>query len=104
MVGQIGKSQTVDLITDGDPENVNRTVDAFLREEAVRMRRKVALEDIAFSNSMAEATNKIIKYHYLFPARLKDGQELRKRLPDFIHDFNAVRPNHQLKGLTPAEA
>ena len=48
---------SIDLITDGGPENVNCPVDAFLREEALRMRCKVALEDIAISNSMVEATN-----------------------------------------------
>mgnify|MGYP001799565919 CR=1 FL=1 len=104
VVGQSGHDQPIDLITDGGPENINRTVDTFLEEEKVHMNRKIALEDLAFSNSMVEATNKIVKYHYLFPAKLKHGVELKNRLPEVVHDFNEVRPHHQLRGLTPAEA
>ena len=56
----------VRLIVDGGVENNNNTVDEYINSEEVSVQKLIAGKDIRFSNSMVEAQNKIIKYHYLF--------------------------------------
>jgi len=53
---------------------------------------------------MVEAVNKLLKYRYLFPGNIQDGDQLKTVLEKSIHDFNEVRPHGKLSGLTPSEA
>ncbi len=96
--------EDVRLIVDGGVENNNNTVDDYIRSEEVSVQKLIAGKDIRFSNSMVEAQNKIIKYHYLFKHDFKDIHELRKLLDWIIPDYQYERPHHSLKGLTPHEA
>ncbi|MEN8249774.1 MAG: integrase core domain-containing protein [Bacteroidota bacterium] len=99
-----GPGEDVRLIVDGGVENNNNTVDDYISSEEVSVQKLIAGKDIKFSNSMVEAQNKIIKYHYLFKHDFKDIHELRKLLDWIIPDYQYERPHHSLKGLTPHEA
>jgi hypothetical protein len=48
--------------------------------------------------------NQTLKYHYLFLDHPENGDQLIKSLNYFVHDFNTIRPNGHLQGLTPDEA
>ena len=96
--------EDVRLIVDGGVENKNNTVDDYISSEKVSVKKLIAGKDIHFSNSMVEAQNKIIKYHYLFKHNFRDIHELRKLLNWIIPDYHYERPHHSLKGLTPYEA
>lgn len=100
---QIRPQLKVDLVVDGGSENVNKVVDGFIGSEGINIHRKVALKDILFSNSLVEATNKTIKYHYLFPNHAQNGAELDAHLDFAEHDLNSVRPHGSLDGHTPDE-
>jgi len=94
----------VELVVDGGPENNNYVVNNFLNSEGVDITKSVALKDILFSNSMVEAANKLLKYRYLFPENIQDGDQLKTVLEKSIYEFNEVRPHGNLSGLTPNEA
>ncbi|MDH5382806.1 MAG: integrase core domain-containing protein [Cyclobacteriaceae bacterium] len=94
----------VELVVDGGPENNNYVVENFINSAEVDITKSVALKDIVFSNSMVEATNKLLKYRYLFPKDVQDGEQLRNVLEKSIDDFNNIRPHGKLGGLTPSEA
>jgi putative transposase len=94
----------VQLIVDGGPENNNIYVDNFVNQSQINLKKLVALRDIDFSNSMIEAVNKTLKYQYLFPDHPENLRRLHESLEYFVNDFNTIRPNGQLKGLTPDEA
>ena len=93
----------IDLVVDGGPEN-KKDVDTFLNDPEIFIRKKIAQKDIIFSNSMVEASNKMLKYQYLFRKDLQDGLDLKKHLEFAIHDHNYVKPYGPLKGLIPLEA
>ena len=102
--GQIQTNDNIKLIVDGGPENNNKLISNFINSTENRISKYIALKDISFSNSMIEATNKILKYRYLFPKHIANGKELRKVLKKSIYDFNNIRPHGKLNGLTPDEA
>lgn len=99
-----GTELDVKLIVDGGVENNNGEVDALLNSEGVSIRKLIAGKDIRFSNSLVEAQNKIIKYHYLFKQSYSNGEDLKKLLEWNIDDYQHKRPHHSLKGLIPIEA
>lgn len=99
-----GTELDVKLIVDGGVENNNGEVDALLNSEGVSIRKLIAGKDIRFSNSLVEAQNKIIKYHYLFKKSYSNGEDLKKLLEWNIDDYQHKRPHHSLKGLIPIEA
>ncbi|MDH5382479.1 MAG: integrase core domain-containing protein, partial [Cyclobacteriaceae bacterium] len=94
----------VELVVDGGPENNNYVVENFINSAEVDIKKSIALKDILFSNSMVEATNKLLKYRYLFPKVIEDGEQLKTALEKSINDFNEIRPHGKLSGLTPSEA
>ena len=102
--GVLGDGLRTDLIVDGGPENMNHIVDTFVARAEVNIHRKIALKEVLFSNSMVEATNKILKYRYLLPKEAANTAALIKAVDWFVHDMNAVRPHGDLDGLTPDEA
>ena len=95
--------QKVELIVDGAPENNNRYIDRFIDSTEVDIKKSIALKDIVFSNSMAEAANKLLKYPYLFTGNIENGNQLKTVLENSINDFNNVRPHGKLGGLAPSE-
>jgi len=99
-----GPASDIRLLVDGGIENNNHLIDQFLRSENIFLRKLIAGKDIRFSNSMVEAQNKLIKYHYLFKHPFRDIHHLRSLLDWIIKDYNHTRPHHSLGGLTPYEA
>ena len=100
------ESQAIDvkLIVDGGPENNNIHVDGFINQSSINIEKLVALRDIDKSNSMIEALNKTLKYHYIFPTKPKDITQLKRTINYFIEDYNFNRPHGSLNGLNPDEA
>ena len=94
----------IELLVDGGPENNNHLVDQYLKLKKRNLRKLIAGKDTRFSNSMVEAQNRLLKYHYLFKHPFRDIQHLRTLLDWIIEDYNHRRPHHSLKGLTPQEA
>jgi len=100
----VTKNLNVKLIVDGGTENNNIHINNFIQRSEINMEKLIALKDIDYSNSMVEATNKTLKYRYLFPHHPNNKDELASTLDYGITDFNDVCPHGQLKGLTPDEA
>ena len=86
-----------ELIVDGGSEN-KAEVNGFILNHK-NWKKIVAQKDIIFSNSIVEAVNKIMKYHYIFKQDFANINELIKYLPIFIDDYNN-RPHSVLK-LSP---
>jgi Integrase core domain. len=93
--------ESFDLIVDGGPENNNSRVSAFLNNTPIR--KLVAKVDVAFSNSMIEAVNKILKYQYLFRKSIPDLAHIVEFVRKAIEDYNS-RPHYFLRGVTPNDA
>lgn len=91
------------LVTDGGPENINRAVEGFVSESAGCVQLRIALKDIAASNSMIEAANKVLRYRYL-DREAADGAALEASVVRFVQESNSVRPLQALGGRTPDEA
>jgi putative transposase len=97
--------ETVNLIVDGGSENFNGTVDEFLeRLDDIEIRRINALKDVAYSNSMAEALNRIIKCSYLNQMNNENTAALEENMKLTEDNYALIRPHAALKGLTPLEA
>jgi hypothetical protein len=90
------------LITDDGSEN-HGTVQQFLNNTSLPfIQHIIAQKDVAFSNSMIEAANKNIKYHFLYHRHIPDFESLIRYLKEAIDDYNN-RPHDVLNGLTPLE-
>jgi putative transposase len=87
------------LITDGGPEN---NLKAFLEELQLPMEHRRALVDVHYSNSMIEASNKTLKYNYLYTKEIGNGEQLKEWMEWSVDDFHN-RPHISHKGLTPNE-
>lgn len=88
------------LIADGGSENVNVSVKDYLA--AVPVKLHVAHVDVAFSNSMIEAVNKILKYRYIFRKNIQSHHSVEPVIKESVLDYNA-RPHYSHRGLTPDE-
>lgn len=96
------KTLEVNLIVDGGSENNNKTVDGFISAITdASIVKEIALKTVHFSNSMAEATNRIIKTYYLNQKEIRNTKELNNYFSVIINDMNAIRPHGKLAGLTP---
>jgi putative transposase len=87
------------LITDGGPEN---NLKVFLEELQLPMEHRRALVDVHYSNSMIEATNKTVKYNYLYRKEIQNGGQLVAAMEWSVNNFND-RPHVSHRGLTPNE-
>jgi transposase InsO family protein len=94
---------SIDLIVDGGTENNNSTVVEFIKKSHVDITKKIALTDIIQSNAMVEASNKILKYQYLFKEPQNNTDELKIHLKDAVYDFSQQRPHCMLGLYTPYE-
>ena len=93
--------EIVDLIVDGGSENMG-SVDDFLMQPKVNIRKLVAMLDIIFSNSMIESVNKKIKYEYLFTREIGSFKDFLEFMPIVVENYNN-RPHSKLFGLHPIE-
>ncbi|WP_264564666.1 DDE-type integrase/transposase/recombinase [Flavobacterium sp. N3904] len=93
----------ITLVTDGGVENLNKTVQNFLRTTDPDIKHLIAQKDIPFSNSKIEAFNKIIKHQFLLPRNLEDRKQLINALAEDVPTYNTIRPQYSLQGNTPAE-
>ena len=64
------KKQSIDLVVDGGSENNNSTIHNFIQNNRVNINKKIALKDIIQSNSLIEATYKIMKYKYFYSKQI----------------------------------
>lgn len=80
----------VKLIVDGGTENNNIHIDNFIQQSKINMEKLIALKEIDYSNSMVEATNKTLKYRYLFPHHPNNKDELASTLDYGITDYNEI--------------
>jgi putative transposase len=74
----------------------------FLEEMQLPIEHCRALIDVHYSNSMIEATNKTLKYNYLYKKEIDNGEQLIEWLEWSIDDFDN-RPHISHQGLTPNE-
>lgn len=93
----------VDLIVDGGSENNNVLIDSWPPIVSQEIRKLIALKNIRFSNNMAESTNRIMKYVYLYKQKLENPDAVINFLEFAVPDNNEFRPHNQLNGLTPIE-
>lgn len=99
-----GDVKTINLAVDGGAENFNGTVDDFLNGlKEISIHRIRALCDVIWSNSMAEAFNRILKTCYLNHQSIGNTNELILRVEENVNDFAFERPHGKLNGLTPFE-
>lgn len=90
------------VLSDDGSENKAQTAEIFA-EFPELLQHKVAQKDILFSNSMAEAVNKSMKYVHLLPKDFNSADEAINLLPKCLEEYNN-RPLKALHGLTPDEA
>ena len=90
------------LITDDGSEN-HGAASGFLDTcKSPAMSHLIAQKTIVHSNSMIEAANKQIKYHFLYHKEIANFEQLEHYLPLAIKDYNH-RPHDSLNGLSPIE-
>ncbi|MFT3947195.1 MAG: hypothetical protein QM763_09500 [Agriterribacter sp.] len=90
------------LMTDDGSENFGVVQDFVKATNNPALEHIIAQRDVEFSNSMIEAANKNLKYHFLYHRHIADFNSLCQYLPEAISDFNN-RPHDVLGGLTPLE-
>ncbi len=92
----------INLVVDGGSENNNATIEQFIASvpdpEIKKLR---ALREVSFSNSQAEAINRIIKTAYLNQMEIPNTATLHNTLAEIIHDLSFVRPHGSIDGLIP---
>jgi putative transposase len=91
------------LITDDGSENHGEAAKFLHGCKSPEIAHLIAQKTIIHSNSMIEAANKQIKYHFLYHKEIADFKQLDKYLQQAIYDYNN-RPHDALNGLTPTEA
>lgn len=67
------------------------------------IKKVIALKNIPFSNSPAEAKNKTFKSYYANDKTIENTKQLQDTIIYFITDFNDIRPTQALNGYTPTE-
>lgn len=63
------------LVTDDGMENKGK-LEEGINKPGMLWKKLIAQIDIIQSNSMVEAANKILKYHFLYPKPVADTEEL----------------------------
>ncbi|WP_166426974.1 DDE-type integrase/transposase/recombinase [Flavobacterium psychrotolerans] len=95
--------EPITFMTDGGVENVNTTVQDFLKTTDEDIKHLIAQKDIPFSNSKIEAFNKIMKHQFLLPQYLENREQLDLALANDVITYNTLRPQLSLQGNTPTE-
>lgn len=94
-------SPTLDIITDGGPENTHHSLDEYINSLVGNIKKRIALKDIQFSNSPIEAKHRTFKTYYYNAEKVINLKALYEVVEFFLTDFNNVRPMRVLKGQTP---
>ena len=93
----------LDVVSDGGPEKTHHSLAEYVNGLIGNIKKVIALKDIVFSNSPAEAKNKTFKTYYANNKEIENTNQLNKKIIYFIEDFNDKRPSQVLKGFTPTE-
>jgi len=96
------KNQQLDLIVDGGSENNNHTVGEFIKNCEISIKKKIALKDVTFSNSIIEGTYRIMKTYY-FRKKEIYASNIYEELDFFVNDYNYKKPCHKHQFFTPNE-
>ncbi len=97
-------SSTVKLFVDGGSENNNKLIDSYISEEDIPLQKYITMKDILKSNAMIERVNNVLKYEYLFSIPINNLGQLVIKMSETVENYNFIRPQGVLNGLTPAEA
>lgn len=97
-------NKPVSFLSDGGSENVNTFVQELLAIQNPSIQQLIALKDIPFSNSKIEMLHKVLKYQFLFPLDIQNGNHLEKVLVESVSIYNSVKPQWSLAGNTPDES
>ena len=89
------------LMADRGTENCNRKVDALV--EQGRLRRVLAMVDVAFSNSLIEAWWRSLKHNWLFLQQLDSVAAVRRHVAFYVEEHNTSIPHSAFQGQTPDE-
>jgi putative transposase len=100
---QIYRPEKLHFLTDAGSENVNSIVSDFINPPHIPIKHIVAQKDVAFSNSMIEAVNKIIKHQFLYPKEVASGKRLTDIMEETVSVYNTIRTQMSLGGNTPEE-
>lgn len=95
------KPESVQLLSDGGSENVNTVVSDFTSSNHIK--HMIAQKDVAFSNSMIESINKVIKHQFLHPKEIPDGNRFKPIFEQIVPIYNTIRPQMSLHGNTPIQ-
>lgn len=90
------------VLSDDGSENKAQTAQVFAAFPKL-LQHRIAQKDIIFSNSMAEAVNKSMKYVHLFPKDFLSAEEAFAQIQGCVEEYNN-RPVKSLSGHTPNEA
>ena len=93
----------LNIVTDGGPENTHHSLNEYVASLFGNIKKSIALKDIVFSNSPAEAKNKTFKSYYFDSKDTENTKQLNEKIIFFVNDFNDKRPTQALKGFTPNE-
>jgi hypothetical protein len=95
--------ETLQLVTDGGPENDNLTLKAFMAQNQTNINHTIALRDIVQSNSMMEAFYRITKYQWLYLKQIHNGLQLNTEFENWINEYHFEKPHYALGIYTPFE-
>lgn len=98
----IKEKQELDLIADGGGENINFRIRNFIRHCHVTINKKIAFQDVFFSNSMIEGHFKILKQHLRTRGDIY-SHNIHKEIDRFVKDHNENKPTYKHQIYTPNE-
>lgn len=93
--------ESLQLVTDGGPENDNLTIKAFIKNTNIN--HTIALKDIEQSNSMMEAFYHTAKYRYLYLQPIHNTKEFHVKFTEMMHEYHFLKPHYALGIYTPEE-
>jgi len=94
---------SVQLVTDGGPENANNTLKSFMKQNSRTIHQTIALRDIVQSNSMMEAFYKTTKYSFLYLQKIENYGKLHAVFKKWIQEYHEEKPHFALGIYTPKE-
>lgn len=96
-------NSSIQLITDGGPENINTTLKEFMDENSATIHQAIALKDIVQSNSMMESFYRITKYTWLYRKKIKNFKQLHHEFEKWMQEYHFEKPHYALGIHTPHE-
>lgn len=101
--GSSSPNNSIQLVTDGGPENVNATLKEFMKNNSSTIHQTIALKDIIQSNSMMEAFYRSTKYDWLYRMKIKNYEQLLLEFKNWIQEYHLEKPHYALGIYTPNE-